>query len=159
LGRLDYESEGLLLLTNDASVNQRLLHPSFAHEREYYVQVEGLFTQAAADLLKNGVDISVNGKKMKTKPAQASLFTRSPDLPERHPPIRYRKNIPVSWISITLTEGKNRQVRKMTAQTGFPTLRLVRWRIGNISIEGLQPGDMHVYAQDEFLRGVFSPVQ
>lgn len=159
LGRLDYDSEGLLLLTNDSSVNQRLLHPAFAHQREYYVQVEGVFTQAAAALLKQGVDISVDGKKMKTKPAQVTLFSEAPELPERNPPIRYRKNIPATWISIILTEGKNRQVRKMTAQTGFPTLRLVRWRIGMLTLDGMQPGDMRILTKEDFFRGVFSPMQ
>jgi len=140
VGRLDYDSEGLLLLTNDTSVTHRLLHPSFMHQRTYYVQVEGSITPEALQQLRDGVTIHINGQPHHTLPAVATLIPE-PELPERNPPIRFRKNIPTSWISLTLTEGKNRQVRRMTAAAGFPTLRLVRYSIGHYTIRGLQPGD------------------
>jgi 23S rRNA pseudouridine2457 synthase len=140
VGRLDYDSEGLLLLTNDKSLNAKLLNPSNAHEREYWVQVEGAITEKALQQLSSGVTISIDGKQHDTLPAKAAFLPDEPALPPRNPPIRFRKNIPVSWISLTLHEGKNRQVRRMTAAVGFPTLRLVRWRIGKLTLEGLQPG-------------------
>ncbi|HUB60731.1 MAG TPA: pseudouridine synthase [Puia sp.] len=140
VGRLDFDSEGLLILTNDPRLNHRLLDPAFAHEREYWVQVEGTISPHALRRLENGVTISIDGKAYTTRPAKARSIT--PAVPDRKPPIRYRAHIPTSWISLTLTEGKNRQVRKMTAQTGFPTLRLIRYRIEKITIEGLQPGEM-----------------
>ena len=140
VGRLDYDSEGLLLLTDDASLTHRLLDPSFAHPRTYWVQVEGTVTEDALQQLKQGVTINIDGKLYRTKKAVAKVLHDEPHLPERNPPIRYRKNVPTTWISLTLTEGKNRQVRRMTAAVGFPTLRLVRYAIGNIAIEDLQPG-------------------
>lgn len=142
IGRLDFDSEGLLILTNDRQMNHRLLDPAFAHEREYWVQVDGAISPAALHHLETGVTIPVDGKPYATRPARARLITPDPPVPERVPPIRYRAQIPTSWISLTLTEGKNRQVRKMTAQTGFPTLRLIRFRIQQITIEGMQPGEM-----------------
>jgi len=142
VGRLDYDSEGLLLLTNDKQLNYRLLHPSFAHEREYWVQVEGDINESAIQNLESGVTISIDGKGYQTKTCKAGKFSASPILPKRDPPIRFRKNIPTSWIWIKLHEGKNRQVRKMTAQVGFPTLRLVRYRIERITIDKLKPGEM-----------------
>ena len=141
VGRLDYDSEGLLLLTNDKSLNAQLLHPQRAHERVYWVQVEGAVTPDALERLNKGVVINIDGKQHKTLPAKARLITEEPDLPPRNPPIRFRQHIPVSWISLSLTEGKNRQVRRMTAAVGFPTLRLVRWQIRAASIRGLQPGE------------------
>jgi 23S rRNA pseudouridine2457 synthase len=142
VGRLDYDSEGLLILTNDISLNHRLLNPQFAHEREYWVQVEGDITSAAIHLLKTGVTISVDNKPYRTRPCTVERFGIPPPVAERQPPIRYRAAIPTSWISMTLTEGKNRQVRKMTAQTGYPTLRLIRYRIGKVTLDGLAPGEM-----------------
>lgn len=142
VGRLDYDSEGLLLLTNDKTLTHRLLEPKFAHARSYWVQVEGEITQEALAQLQKGVHISVDGKAYHTKPARAHLLIEEPQLPERHPPIRFRKNIPTSWIALSLMEGKNRQVRKMTAATGFPTLRLVRYSIGSINISGMESGDI-----------------
>lgn len=142
VGRLDYDSEGLLLLTNDKTLTHRLLEPKFAHARSYWVQVEGEITQEALAQLQKGVHISVDGKAYHTKPARAHLLLEEPQLPERHPPIRFRKNIPTSWIALSLMEGKNRQVRKMTAATGFPTLRLVRYSIGSINISGMESGDI-----------------
>ncbi|XZF12868.1 pseudouridine synthase [Chitinophagaceae bacterium MMS25-I14] len=141
VGRLDYDSEGMLLLTNDKALTYRLLEPKFAHHRTYYVQVEGVPGKRAIEALQDGVTISINGRQHHTMPATAFLFDEAPVVPERNPPIRYRKEIPASWISLTLTEGKNRQVRRMTAAVGFPTLRLIRYSIGSINIEGMQPGE------------------
>jgi 23S rRNA pseudouridine2457 synthase len=149
VGRLDYDSEGLLILTNDTSLNHRLLHPQFAHEREYWVQVDGAVTPQALRSLQSGVTITVNGTKHRAQASRASLFNPQPAVPERNPPIRYRKEIPTSWIRLVLTEGKNRQVRKMTAQVGFPTLRLIRYRIEGISLEGLLPGDLRIMNKNE----------
>jgi len=140
VGRLDYDSEGLLILTNDTRLNHRLLNPVFAHEREYWVQVEGTITSQGIDSLRKGVSITVNGKTHHTQRCMATAFETDPPVFERHPPVRFRKNIPTSWIRLILTEGKNRQVRKMTAAVGFPTLRLIRYRIGKVTIESLQPG-------------------
>lgn len=137
VGRLDMDSEGLLLLTNDADLTDFLLNPKNKHEREYYVQVEGEAKEEALQKLRAGVEI----KGEKTLPAKAELIT-DPGFPERVPPIRERKTIPTSWISLTLVEGKNRQVRKMTASVGLPTLRLVRVRIENILLGNLKPGEV-----------------
>ncbi len=142
VGRLDHDSEGLLLLTNDTSLNHRLLNPAFAHEREYWVQVDGAVTETAIAQLQKGVAINIDGKPHQTKSCAVSLFTEDPNVPDRHPPIRFRKEIPAPWIKMVLTEGKNRQVRKMTAAAGFPTLRLIRYRIGDLLLGTMQPGDM-----------------
>ena len=139
VGRLDYDSEGLLLLTNDKQLTHQLLEPKFAHKRTYWVQVEGSITQQAIADMQKGVLININGKQHKTKPATVEMLDE-PEVPERTPPIRFRKNIPVSWVSITLTEGKNRQVRRMTAAVGFPTLRLIRHSIGHVTVDDLAPG-------------------
>jgi 23S rRNA pseudouridine2457 synthase len=149
VGRLDYDSEGLLILTNDKKLNHQLLHPGFEHEREYWVQVDGAITNDAVNDLNNGVEINVDGQQYHTKKCFATTFTTEPIVPERNPPIRFRKNIPTSWIKMVLTEGKNRQVRKMTAAVGFPTLRLIRWRIEKCSIEGLEPGEMMMLEEKE----------
>jgi 23S rRNA pseudouridine2457 synthase len=155
VGRLDYDSEGLLLLTNDKQLNHRLLNPARKHEREYWVQVEGLATQEALKNLRTGVTISINGVAHKTLPCKADLISNEPVVAERNPPIRFRKNIPVSWISLTLTEGKNRQVRRMTAKIGFPTLRLIRYRIEKITLNGLKPGAMKELSKEEMYKGLF----
>jgi len=149
VGRLDLDSEGLLLLTNDKSLTHRLLDPSFAHKRTYWAQVEGKPDEAAIKKLASGVEINVNGKMYRTKPAFAKIFEEAPIVPERNPPIRYRKNIPDTWISLTITEGKNRQVRKMTAAVGYPTLRLIRYSIGSISIDVLEPGTYKTISADK----------
>ena len=141
VGRLDYDSEGLLLLTNDKTLTHRLLDPAFKHKRTYWVQVEGIITDDALQKLSAGVQISIDGKAYKTMPAIAKKIEGEPVVPDRDPPIRYRKEIPTSWLSLTLTEGKNRQVRKMTAAVGFPTLRLIRYSIGEVNIENMQVGD------------------
>ena len=149
VGRLDYDSEGLLILTNDKQLNYSLLQPSLAHKREYWVQVEGLISDAAIDQLSKGMVIQVDGAAYQTKAAAVEKFTAEPPVPPRFPPIRVRKNIPVSWVKIILTEGKNHQVRKMTAKAGFPTLRLLRYRIEGVTIESMLPGDMKEYGKDE----------
>ena len=136
VGRLDHDSEGLLLLTSDTALNNLLLNPVNQHKRTYWVQVEGTITQYAIDRLQKGIKISIDGKPHKTLPAIASII-EEPELPERNPPIRFRQSVPTSWLSITLTEGKNRQVRRMTAAVGFPTLRLVRQSIENINLDTL----------------------
>jgi len=154
VGRLDYDSEGLLLLTNDKKLNHLLLHPAFSHEREYWVQVEGIPDNAALHQLQNHIVIHVNGQDYTTKKAYASIMNPPPEIPERNPPIRFRKNIPTSWLSLTLSEGKNRQVRKMTAAAGYPTLRLIRHRIGNFTTTGMQPGDI-VHIRREIKQDLF----
>ncbi len=142
VGRLDYDSEGLLILTNDTTLNHRLLHPHFEHEREYWVQVDGAITGEAMQQLQNGVAITIDGKMYKTKRCKAKHLGDDIVVPQRNPPIRFRSHIPAPWISLILQEGKNRQVRKMTAQVGFPTLRLIRQRIENVELGNLQPGEM-----------------
>jgi 23S rRNA pseudouridine2457 synthase len=155
VGRLDYDSEGLLVLTNDKQMNHRLLNPSFAHEREYWVQVEGNIEQPAVDSLERGVDINLDGKIYRTQKCQAGIFSDPPRLPERNPPIRYRKHIPTNWIWMVLREGKNRQVRKMTAKLGYPTLRLVRYRIVGLTIDQLMPGEMIEMKREEIYENLF----
>lgn len=140
-GRLDRDSEGLLLLTDNGPLSHRLTDPRFAHPRTYWVQVERIPDEVALDKLRKGVELSESGKTWRTLPAKARLLDAPPDIPERPVPIRYRANIPTAWLELTLTEGKNRQVRRMTAAVGFPTLRLVRWSIGAITLEGLSPGE------------------
>ncbi len=149
VGRLDYDSEGLLILTNDTNLNHRLLNPSFAHEREYWVQVEGLINQTALNRLQSGVEIMIDGKPYLSRKAKVESFEDNPKVPERNPSIRFRKNIPTSWIKMILTEGKNRQVRKMTARAGFPTLRLIRYRISLLTIDGLKPGSIKEIGRNE----------
>jgi 23S rRNA pseudouridine2457 synthase len=140
VGRLDYDSEGLLILTDDKPLTHLLLDPEFAHPRTYWVQVEGTITNEAIQQLEQGVTINIDGKPYRTKKAGAKILHNPPDVAERNPPVRFRKNIPTSWLALTLTEGKNRQVRRMTAATGFPTLRLIRCAIGKVTIDGLAPG-------------------
>lgn len=154
VGRLDYDSEGLLILTNDNFLKHRLTDPSFEHEKEYLVQVEGKITSTAMEKLRRGINISIDGKLHHTRTAKARLIEPAPALPERNPPIRFRKEIPTSWISLVITEGKNRQVRRMTAATGFPTLRLVRSRIGNLTIDGMLPGDMVEMSKNEVYKSL-----
>ncbi len=154
VGRLDYDSEGLLLLTDDKTLTHQLLEPSFAHKRIYLVQVDGDITQQAIHQLSNGVTISIDGKACRTKRAEAEKLEYEPELPARNPPIRFRKSIPTSWIALTLTEGKNRQVRRMTAAVGFPTLRLVRYSIGQVNIDGMQPGD-HKLLDEQIKKTLF----
>ncbi|MGF2040373.1 MAG: rRNA large subunit pseudouridine synthase E [Nostoc sp. CmiVER01] len=136
VGRLDWDSEGLLLLTNDGQLQHRLAHPRFGHKRTYWVQVERIPDADAIKRLQTGVEI----QDYRTQPAEVRLLPQEPQLPERNPPIRFRKNIPTAWLEMTLTEGKNRQVRRMTAAVGFPTLRLVRVSIAHLQLDNLQLG-------------------
>ena len=136
-GRLDFDSEGLLLLTDDGPLTARLLDPTNGHPRTYLVQVERIPDEVALQRLRDGVPIA----DYITRPAQVELLAAAPDLPERIPPIRVRKLIPTAWLRLTLTEGRNRQVRHMTAAIGFPTLRLVRAAIGPITLDGLALGE------------------
>src|SRR5580765_7346131 len=138
VGRLDEDSEGLLILTNDVKLNHRLLNPSFEHEREYWAQVEGDITQQAVMQMEQGLPLNVKGKLEQTKPCTVHIFTDAPLVEERIPPVRYRASVSTSWIKIILKEGKNRQVRKMTAKIGFPTLRLIRCRIEKIGLENMK---------------------
>ncbi len=139
IGRLDRDSEGLLLLTTDGKVSYEIL--SNKHEKEYYVQVDGIITSEAIKQLQNGVEIGFEGKKYTTKPCKASIIETPKSLPIENRKIRDERHGPLSWASITLTEGKFRQVRKMTAAVGFPTLRLIRVRIGEIQLQ-TQPGEV-----------------
>ncbi len=137
LGRLDLDSEGLLLLSDEAGLNTRLLDPKRGHRRTYWAQVEGTMAASALRELERGV--MVQGKR--TRPAEARLLEPAPGLPPRDPPIRHRLNVPTSWIALELMEGRNRQVRRMTAAVGHPTLRLFRARIGDFDLPGdLAPG-------------------
>ncbi len=149
VGRLDYDSEGLLILTDDKKLNGYLLDPLHAHEREYWVQVEGNISTEQINILQRGVEIKVNGKAYHTKKCIAKKFSDPPIVSDRDPPIRFRKSVPDSWIKIILTEGKNRQVRKMTAAVGCPTLRLIRFRIEGITLENLLPGEMKKIPKQE----------
>ena len=155
VGRLDYDSEGLLLLTNDTSINHQLLHPKFAHARTYWVQVDGAITNDAVEALSKGVTISVDGKIYETKKATLKILPDNLLVPERNPPIRVRKSIPTSWVSIQLTEGKNRQVRKMFASVGFPVVRLIRSQIGQFSIAQMQPSDCLSLSFEEVQNALF----
>ena len=137
IGRLDQDSEGLLLLGNEPAIVGRLLDPKHGHPRTYHVQVEGLPEAAALKrLAAGGIDL----KGHRTLPCRASLLDPSPDFPPRDPPVRFRKSVPDCWIEMVLTEGKNRQVRRMTAAVGHPTLRLVRVAIGRFPLAPLEPG-------------------
>lgn len=135
-GRLDKDSEGLLLLTDDGRLQARIADPRHKLPKTYLVQVEGAPTEEALDRLRRGVHL----KDGITKPAEVEAI-KPPDLWPRNPPVRFRKNVPDRWLSLTITEGRNRQVRRMTAAIGHPTLRLVRWRIGPWTLEELSPGE------------------
>jgi 23S rRNA pseudouridine2457 synthase len=150
VGRLDKDSEGLLLLTNDPSVHHKLTDPKFGHVKTYWVQVEGQFTESDARLMEKGVDITLPDKtKYKTKRCRVSILNQDVSLPERNPPVRFRKTVPDTWIEIHLTEGKNRQIRRMTAALGFPTLRIVRVAIGAYQMGNMQPGEVRVLKHSE----------
>ncbi len=150
-GRLDYESEGLLLLTSNGKLQARISHPRFKLSKRYLVQVDGDISQDAIEQLRSGVTLK-DGPTQQAEVERAS----APDwLWPRNPPVRYRAEIPTSWVEITIREGRNRQVRRMTAAVGFPTLRLIRLSIGPISLEGMQPGEWQEI--DEALLGRTTP--
>lgn len=138
-GRLDYDSEGLLLLTDDGRLQARIADPRYGKEKEYWVQVEGIPGETDLDKLRTGVTL----KDGPTRPAQVEIIAE-PDLWPRTPPIRFRKEIPTTWLRLTISEGRNRQVRRMTAYIGFPTLRLVRWRIGEWTVAGIASGEYQI---------------
>src|SRR5690554_1097783 len=135
-GRLDFDSEGLLILTDDGRLQQQLANPAYKLPKTYCVQVDGLVTEEAIDRLRRGVQL----KDGPTRPARVRRIDPPPWLWPRNPPVRFRREQPTSWIELTITEGRNRQVRRMTAQVGFPTLRLIRWSIGNWTLADLAPG-------------------
>jgi 23S rRNA pseudouridine2457 synthase len=145
VGRLDRDSEGLLLLTSDGEMQHRLTDPAHGHPRTYWVQVERIPNEDALAHLASGVVI----EGQRTRPAQARLIPEPADLPLRNPPVRFRKTVPTAWLELTLTEGRNRQVRKMTAFVGHPTLRLIRVAISDLRLEGLLPGKWRDLTGDE----------
>jgi 23S rRNA pseudouridine2457 synthase len=148
VGRLDHDSEGLMLLTSEGTLQHRLTDPKYAHSRMYWVQVEGVPDQAALQQLRDGVMVQCR----RTLAARVRLLDAEPELPPRNPPIRFRKAVPTSWIEIALTEGRNRQVRRMTAAVGHPTLRLVRVAIGNLELANLAPGEWRELTHSEWKR-------
>jgi 23S rRNA pseudouridine2457 synthase len=145
IGRLDAESEGLLLLSDEPELNARLLHPSHAHQREYWAQVERVPSAEALRQLASG--LVIGGRRM--LPCLAWLLDPQPEIPPRDPPIRFRKNVPDTWIALELVEGKNHQVRRMTAAVGHPTLRLVRVRIGRLELGALGAGKWVALSEEE----------
>lgn len=152
IGRLDKDSEGLLILTNDKRLNALLLSPKQKKTKTYLAQVEGKFSKEAAKKLMEGVHITVDKKVYETLPANAKFIERPKYLWNRIPSIRVRKDIPISWVEIKLIEGKNRQVRKMLAAVGFPVLRLIRMRIEDLDLNQISSGDIQEYHQQEFYR-------
>ena len=143
IGRLDADSEGLLLLTDEPALVARLTHPRFGHPRTYWVQVERVPDAAALAALAAGP--TIQGER--TRPCEARLLDAPPHLPPREPPVRFRKSVPDAWLELTLTEGRNRQVRRMTAAVGHPTLRLVRCRIGRLALGELERGAWRVLSE------------
>ncbi|CAE6710623.1 pseudouridine synthase [Candidatus Nitrotoga fabula] len=135
-GRLDTDSEGLLILTDDGVLQHRISDPRYKLAKTYWVQVEGTPDEAALEKLRNGVNLS----GFMTQPAQVKIMNEPENLWQRIPPIRERRNKPTSWLELVIREGKNRQVRRMTAQVGYPTLRLIRYRVGEWTLDGLEPG-------------------
>jgi 23S rRNA pseudouridine2457 synthase len=148
VGRLDRDSEGLMLLTDDGRLQNRLSHPRYQHPRTYWTQVERIPDESALEQLRQGVTIKGG---YRTRPAQVQRLEQ-PEVPPRHPPIRDRKSVPTAWLELTLTEGKNRQVRRMTAAVGYPTLRLIRVAIAHLQLDGLQPGQWRMLTPAEVKR-------
>lgn len=145
VGRLDRDSEGLMLLTDDGALQHRLTDPRYQHPRTYWAQVEGVPDEAALQHLRSGVLI----QGWRTQPALASVLDPQPDVPPRDPPVRFRATIPTTWIELILTEGRNRQVRRMTAAVGFATLRLIRVGLGSVRLAGLAEGEWRDATRDE----------
>lgn len=148
IGRLDADSEGLLFLTDDTFLTHRLTDPAFEHPKTYVVQVDRVPDEHALAQLRAGV--LIEGKM--TRPAGARLLTQEPVFPPRPVPVRFRKNVPTAWIELILREGRNRQVRKMTAAVGHPTLRLIRTRVGDFTLDGLEPGQSRELSPEEYQR-------
>lgn len=146
VGRLDLDSEGLLILTNDKALNHQLLDPKHGHQRTYWVEVEGIPGNDQMEQLRKGVSININGKPHHTLPAIVEPVNST--IPERDPPVNRLKHPETSWLSISLTEGKNRQVRKMTAKVGHPTLRLLRVGIEELSLFPMNPGDLRMISRN-----------
>lgn len=152
VGRLDVDSEGLLLLTNDGALQHQLSDPKFDHPKTYWVQVEGEPDEEAVRRLSEGLVI----QSYRTRPAKVRVFSTPPETPPRDPAIRFRKDLPTTWMELVLTEGRNRQVRRMTAAVGFPTLRLIRVALGSLRVEGLAPGawrEMSIHEINALRRG------
>jgi 23S rRNA pseudouridine2457 synthase len=149
VGRLDRDSEGMLLLSSDNVLKDRLTSPTKGHWKRYWVQVEGVPTESGVAPMRHPMKLRIRKKDILTQPAQVAIIPE-PDLPERMPPIRKRLSIPTSWLQVDLQEGKNRQIRKMTAALGFPTLRIVRIGIGSLTLEGLglKPGQCKALTTD-----------
>lgn len=145
LGRLDADSEGLLLLSDEAGLNQALLEPRNGHLRRYWAQVERV--PGLEDLARLSLGPTIQGRR--ALPCKAWILSPQPELPERDPPIRFRKSVPTCWIALELTEGRNRQVRRMTAAVGFPTLRLIRVQIGELTLGRLVPGEWRALAEND----------
>ncbi len=158
VGRLDEDSEGLLILTNDAKLNHNLLNPENEHEREYWVQVEGEITNSVVMQMQQGFQLTIKGKIEKIKSCSVEIFKEDPKVAERIPDIRYRASVATSWIKIILKEGKNRQIRKMTAKFGFPTLRLIRWRIEEIKLDDMKPGSIIELSQKSIYKKLFHAI-
>lgn len=152
IGRLDKDSEGLLILTNDKSLNDLVLHPKNHKTKTYLAQVEGDFSKEAISELKKGVSISIDKKDFLAKAVDVKKVIEPKYLWERNPPVRFRKEIPTSWVEIKIQEGKNRQVRKMFAAVDFPVLRLIRTAIENLDLDRILPGDLQELSQQEMFR-------
>lgn len=145
VGRLDTDSEGLIIITDDNELKQILTEPRFKSEKTYCVQVEGIPCENDLNKIREGLVI----KDYKTLPAKIRILENEPEFPERNPPVRFRKSIPTTWLEIKIKEGKNRQIRKMTAAIGFPTLRLIRTKIKHIGIDKLNPGEFRFLTKAE----------
>ncbi|MCC6754475.1 MAG: pseudouridine synthase [Saprospiraceae bacterium] len=154
IGRLDQDSEGLLLLSSDPAANAAILEPRQQLLKTYLCQVEGACEAAALQALLDGFSLSIKGTKHFVRAVSARMYEDPPVLPIRDPPIRFRKNIPTSWIEIAITEGKNRQVRKMLAAIGYPVLRLVRVGIGKLQLGAMQPGELREFDATGFARSL-----